>query len=265
LNQSPSSTLSGPGTANSPFAVSIVVPVFNEEARVAQTLTEIASYFDDRAIPAQIIVADDGSSDDTVTIAREFAASHANVCVLNLPHGGKARAVLGGLAHASAPIAGFTDVDLATPLATYERCAEALTNGYDVAIASREGEQAQRVGEPTYRHVMGRVFNGLVRLLLLPGIDDTQCGFKFFSREALDDILTRSRLYRSDEVIERPRVTAFDVEILYIARAHGHRIAVIPVTWFYGQQSKVNPLLDTIQNFRDVLRVRWNGWLGRYR
>ncbi len=100
--------------------------------------------------------------------------------------------------------------------------------------------------------------------MLLPGIEDSQCGFKFFSREAVDDILPRHRLYRDADVVRMPRVTAFDVELLFIARLCGHRIAVIPVTWHYGDHSKVNPLTDTLQNVRDIITVRLNGWLGRY-
>jgi hypothetical protein len=111
---------------------------------------------------------------------------------------------------------------------------------------------------------MGRAFNGLIRMLLLPGIHDTQCGFKFFTREAIPTILPRCQLYRAATVVQRPRVTAFDVELLYIARRQRLEIDVIPITWTYGEHTKVNPLTDTLQNLRDVLEVRWNGWRGRY-
>lgn len=246
------------------YDVSVIIPVFNERNRIAPALAAVSDFFASRSIRAQIIVADDGSSDDTVHVANKLAANHANMSVLELVHGGKAKAVLAGLRQSTAPIAGFTDVDLATPLDTWDRCALAFEDGSDVAIASREGAGANRIGEPAYRHFMGRVFNGLVRVLLLPGIHDTQCGFKFFTREALDDILPRCHLYRETDVVTRPRVTAFDVEILYIARVHKHQIAVVPVTWIYGEQSKVNPITDTLQNFRDVLMVRWYGWRRRY-
>ena len=255
------STASRSGTPD----VSIVIPVYNEHERIAASLASVWAFFHERGLAAEIIVADDGSADDTVAIAETFAAEHDNVIVLKLAHGGKAKAVLAGLSRSTAPIAGFTDVDLATPLETWDTCAQMIADGYDVAIASREGVDAKRIGEPEYRHVMGRVFNGLVRFLLLPGIHDTQCGFKFFTRAALDDIIPRCQLYREDSVTTRPRVTAFDVELLYIARVHDHKIGIVPVTWIYGQNSKVNPITDTFQNFRDVLMVRVNGWLGRYR
>ena len=261
MNQSQSSVRN---SSDARYDVSVIIPVYNERDRIASALREVTKFFVSRSIRAQILVADDGSTDDTVAIAQCFASSHQDTSVLKLAHGGKAKAVLAGLRASQAPIAGFTDVDLAAPLETWDRCAEALGNGYGVAIASREGKDAHRIGEPEYRHLMGRVFNGLVRLLLLPGIEDTQCGFKFFTRAALDDILPRCHLYRETDIVTRPRVTAFDVEVLYIARLHHHKIAVVPVAWVYGDQSKVNPITDTIQNFRDVLMVRWNGWRRRY-
>ena len=208
--------------------VSIVVPVYNESARSGLSLERIHSYFEAVENRFELIV-------------------------------------LAGLERASGDIAGFMDIDLATPLDAWLEARKAIHEGAGVAIGSREGIGAQRVDEPWYRHVMGRIFNALVRALLLPGIHDTQCGFKFFSREAMDDVLPRTLLYRDAGVVRIPKVTAFDVELLFIARQHGHQIAVIPVTWHYGDQSKVNPLTDTLQNVRDVLAVRLNGWLGKYR
>lgn len=245
--------------------LSVVVPVYNESRRIALSLKRIWTYFHDVVDLPEIIIVDDGSTDDTLRIARDFARMHPNVTVLAEPHRGKASAVLAGLEFASGAVAGFMDVDLATPLEAWESCRKALDAGADVAIGSREGIGAERVDEPRYRHLMGRVFNGLVRLMLLPGIQDSQCGFKFFSRAALDDVLPRTLLYRNAGEVRMPRVTAFDVELLFIARQHGHEIAVIPVTWHYGDQSKVNPVTDTLQNLRDVLMVRINGWLGRYK
>lgn len=244
-------------------SVSVVIPVYNEADRILPTLAAVASYFSDR--DAEILVVDDGSSDETVAISRAFAANHPEITVIEESHRGKAATVLSGMSAAHGDIIGFMDADLATPLETWEACEVAIASGAGVAIASREGIGADRIGEPLYRHIMGRVFNSIVRLLLLPGIHDTQCGFKFFSRQALHDILPRERLYRNAAVVANARVTAFDVELLYIARLHGHEIAVIPITWQYGVHSKVNPITDTFQNFRDVLKVKLNGLRGRYR
>lgn len=245
--------------------LSVVIPVFNESSRITLSLERIWTYFHQNVDESEIILVDDGSTDGTLRLARDFARMHQNVVVMSEPHRGKASAVLAGLEASRGAIAGFMDVDLATPLEAWEPCRDAILAGAGVAIGSREGIGAERFDEPWYRHAMGRVFNGLVRLLLLPGIHDTQCGFKFFTREALDAVLPRTLLYRNAGVVRMPRVTAFDVELLFIARKLGYPIAVIPVSWHYGDQSKVNPVTDTLQNLRDVLMVRLNGWLGKYR
>ena len=243
-------------------AISVVIPVFNEARRINRTLSEVWSYFESR--DAEILVVDDGSSDNTVDLARAFETTHQGIRVIAEKHRGKAATVLAGLEQSVGELVVFMDADLATPLETWERCEQAIQEGAGVAIASREGIDAVRVAEPWYRHVMGRVFNGLVRLLLLPGIHDTQCGFKVFSRAALADILPRQRLYENAREVRNARVTAFDVELLYIAKKHNHDIAVIPITWQYGDHSKVNPITDTIQNVLDVLKVKWNDVRGRY-
>lgn len=244
--------------------VSIIVPVYNERERISDSLERIWAFFDQTEPGAEIIVVDDGSSDDTLAIARTFEGTHPGVRILAEKHRGKAAAVISGLEAARGKIVGFMDIDLATPLETWLPCRDAIANGAGVAIGSREGIGATRIGEPIYRHIMGRIFNGLVRLLLLPGIHDSQCGFKFFSRAALDDILPRQRLYRNAAELSSPRVTAFDVELLFIARQQGYEIVAIPVTWHYGDHSKVNPVTDALQNLKDILTVRLYGWRGKY-
>ena len=245
--------------------VSIVIPAYNEAARISQCLATVVDFVRSRPYSAEIIVVDDGSDDATHALACEAAAGLPEVSVRQIAHSGKASAVLDGLNHATGRYAGFIDADLATPMETLDTSLCALRDGYGVAIASREGAGARRLGEPFHRHVMGRVFNGLVRLLAVPGIDDTQCGFKFFSGELLAEILPRCRLYSSYAPVSRPRVTAFDVELLAIARRRGASIKIIPVAWVYGTSSKVNPVLDTLQNVADVLRVSYYASRGYYR
>lgn len=244
--------------------LSIVIPVYNEEKRLECCVQAILAFFALHSIEGEVLVVDDGSTDGTLTRANALAQNHKNVKSLRESHRGKAHAVITGLRSSSGHYIGFCDVDLATPLDTWLECHKAFADGVDVAIASREGVGSLRIGEPWYRHVMGRVFNVMTRLLLLPGIHDTQCGFKFFTAEAIEPILPRCLLYAEAAEISRPRVTAFDVELLFIARKLGFSIAVIPVTWTYGAQSKINPITDTFQNLRDVLKVRVNGWRGRY-
>jgi glycosyltransferase involved in cell wall biosynthesis len=244
--------------------VSIVIPVYNESSRLGSSLASLAAFLDEEGVAAEVIVADDGSTDATARIAREHACAFRALRLLDLPHGGKARAVLAGLDAARSPVVGFMDADLATPLPTLVAVMDCIAAGADVVIGSREGEGSHRIGEPGYRHVMGRVFNWLVRILLLDGIDDTQCGFKFMTRDARDRILPLVRLYRDGTPTTQPRVTAFDVELLYIARRLQMRIEVLPVTWSYGNSSKVNPIRDTLQNLRDVMQVWLNGRRGAY-
>ena len=241
---------------SSPY-LSVVIPAYNEEHRIATSLREASHYLQQQPYRAEIIVADDGSSDRTASLANQIATESQAVRVLRLSHGGKASAIRHGIRNSHGEIVAFMDADLATPVSYLARFLERIEDGADIAIGSREGIGAHRVGEPEYRHIMGRVFNRLVQLLLLPGIDDTQCGFKVFRREAIQDILRRARLYAEDETITGARVTAFDVELLVIGRRLGLRIDEVPVVWTYGTHSKVNPVRDTLHNLRDIVTVAW--------
>lgn len=245
--------------------MSIVIPVYNESKRIAKTLDEVAAWALASTFRADILVVDDGSTDDTARIVEELVPTMPFLRLIELSHGGKARAVLAGLRMAQGDVVGFMDADLATPLSTLEPTVEALQGDADVVIGSREGVGSSRIGEPWYRHAMGRVFNGLVRWTLLPGIQDSQCGFKFMTRDARDRILPRIRLYISEQTVSQARVTAFDVELLYIARLLDLSVHVIPVAWEYGNQSKVNPVTDTLQNIGDVASVWLNGKRKLYR
>ena len=135
-----------------------------------------------------------------------------------------------------------------------------------MAIASREGKGAKRIDEPTIRHVMGRVFNYLVQLVILPGINDTQCGFKLFRTSSAIEIFKHTLLYSlDDEVISGGKVSAFDVEILYLAKRMGLKIKEVPVVWIYQDESKVHNIKDSYYNAKDVLVVRLNSLLGKYK
>lgn len=244
----------------------VIVPAYNESFRIEQSLRTILDYLGDQPYNANVMLVDDGSSDDTADIARRLISRFPNLEVQEIPHAGKAAAVLYGLEHASGDLVLFTDADLATPIDYLKSFRTAASNGADIVIGSREGAEASRIGEPGFRHLMGRAFNVLVRVLLLPGIHDTQCGFKMFTADARDQILPRLRLYRDQHgEIQEPRVTAFDVELLVVARRLGLDIQIEPVTWTFGERSKVNPIGDTLTNFSDVVQVKWNDLRGRYR
>lgn len=247
-------------------SLSLVIPAYNEAARIEATVRAATAWAGEQPFPVELIVVDDGSDDATAELAERALRDAAGANVIRLPHGGKAAAVRAGMLVATGDQIAFSDADLATPLSYLAQLRAALAGGCEIAIGSREGAGARRLGEPIYRHVMGRVFNGLVRALLVPGIDDTQCGFKLFRAEVARDLLERSRLYQdASREILGPRVTAFDVELLTIARARGYRVCSVPVVWSYGRGSKVRPARDTWHNVRDVLQV-WvgarRGWYG---
>ena len=247
----------------SPF-LSVVIPAYNEEQRIEASLRAAWAFLGKQPYRAEIIVADDGSTDTTVERAQTVIAEIQSIRLIQLAHGGKASAIRRGMQAARGDVIAFMDADLATPVEYLERFRERIEDGADVVIGSREGTGAHRVGEPAYRHVMGRVFNRLVQLLLLPGIHDTQCGFKMFRSSAAAAILQRARLYADAEVITGARVTAFDVELLVIARCLQMRIDEAPVVWTYGTHSKVNPVRDTWQNLRDIFTVAWTKSRGGY-
>lgn len=245
--------------------LSLVIPAYNEEARIHDTLAACVSHLSARPCSWEVIVADDGSTDATAQCAQAFANAHENVRVITIRHGGKAAALRAGMLAARGDLIAFSDADLATPLAYLDEFVNLAQAGADIVAGSREGATASRIGEPWHRHVMGRIFNRFVQAVLIPGIDDTQCGFKLFTRPALHELLRSARLYASGQALTSARVTAFDVELFAIARLKGMRIVMVPVKWTYGEQSKVNPAADSFHNLRDVLTVVVNAKLGRYR
>lgn len=245
--------------------LSIVIPAYNEAARLPETLRAVLAYLDAQPYRAEVIVVDDGSTDETVAVAEQLLP-RARGRVLRKEHRGKGAAVRAGMLAARGARVLFTDADLAVPIEETGRLLQALDGSFGVVIGSREGAGATREGEPTLRHVMGRVFNRIVQWLAVPGINDTQCGFKVFRADAVAAIMPRLRLYGPDAPqVHGARVTGFDVEVLVIARRRGFYIREVPVLWRYGEQSKVRPLADTFWNLRDVLRVRINDWRGYYR
>jgi glycosyltransferase involved in cell wall biosynthesis len=262
LTHDPTDNLTNPARPSQ----TVIVPAYNESFRIEESLRTVLDYLATQDYSATVMLVDDGSTDDTPHAARRLIATHATLEIHTIPHGGRAAAVLYGMAHAKGDLILFTDADLATPITYLGEFREAVLSGADVVIGSREGKTATRIGEPAFRHLMGRGFNVMVRTILLPGIHDTQCGFKLFSAHARDEILPRLQLYRGDnDSIEDPKVTAFDVELLVVARRLGLKTKIIPVTWTFGEGSKVNPVGDTITNFSDVAHVKWNDLRGRYK
>lgn len=246
--------------------LSLVIPAYNEASRIAHTLGVVTTYLSAQPYTWEVLVVDDGSGDATLSTARAASCGTPGVRVLANPHRGKANAVRTGVLSARGKVIGFTDADLSTPIETLSAVLAHISEGFDLVIGSREGAGAFREGEPVHRHVMGRVFNAIVQVIALPGIQDSQCGFKFMRGRVAHDLFSGLLLYGAESRPPTgPAVTGFDVELLYLARARGLRVAQTPVTWRYVDTERVDPVLDSVRLLRDVLHVRWNALRGRYR
>ncbi len=235
--------------------MTIVVPAYNEAHRLPTTLPRIWDFITSRDEVLDMIIVDNNSQDETGAVARDFAAHHENVRVLDQPVRGKGAAVRKGVLAARGRYAFMCDADLAMPIEELPRFfPENLHQDYEIAIASRETPDSRRFNEPGYRHVMGRVFNLIVRTLAVPGIQDTQCGFKALRRDVAHELL--------------PLLTidgwAFDVELLALAVQRGYEVIEVGIPWYYGEGSRVNPLQDSLRMFKEVLRVRRNLKVGLY-
>jgi dolichyl-phosphate beta-glucosyltransferase len=235
-----------------PQRLSVVIPAYNEDRRIPETLEALQRYAAGRFEAVEILVVDDGSSDGTADVARAFAARAASpVSVRVLSNGknlGKGASVRSGMLAASEDWILMTDADLSTPIEDLPALYAALTDGgADVALGSRAlAESRLEVRQPLYREFMGRTFNRMVQLLLLGGIRDTQCGFKLFKREAARAIFSRAKVDRF----------AFDVEAVFLAQKLGLTVVEIPVTWRNSPHSTVSPLRDSAQMFFDIVRIR---------
>ncbi len=252
-------------TASRTF-LTIVIPAYDEEKRLPSTLDQVTTYLSGQTYTWKVIVVDDGSADRTAEVAGDFAKRFPNqVSVIRNPHCGKAFTVRTGLLAADGEYVFMCDADLSMPIGEIEKLLVHLENGYHVAIGSREARGAQRSDEPVHRRFMGRVFNRLVQLLLVPGMHDTQCGFKGFHGSVAHDVFQRLCLYSSSaREVRGPMVTGFDVEVLFLAKKAGYSIKEVPITWRYVAGSKVSPLKDAIRMFKDVVKVRLNDWRGCY-
>lgn len=245
--------------------LSIIIPAYNEERRLPATINEACLYLDTLGIDWELLIADDGSSDGTGEVAAKAAEARENVRHLRLRHGGKALAVRAGVTAAAGNIIIFTDADLATPISYVGEAYRLLGGEWDVVIGSREGIGAERQGEPIHRHWMGRLYNYVVQAVLLPGVKDTQCGFKGFRRDVAVDLFTSSALYPDGgREVRGPLVTGFDVELLFLARKRGYSLCEMPVVWKHVSGSKVRPGIDGLLMLKDVFQVRLNDLRGRY-
>jgi glycosyltransferase involved in cell wall biosynthesis len=236
--------------------LSLILPAYNEQARLPYTLSELADYLCRERLACEVIVVDNGSTDATSAVAHQAIKDFPppGLRLLRTDRRGKGVAVRTGMLAARGEVVLFGDADLSWSVEDITRFLEAVGAETPIVIGSREGRGARRIGEPAYRHLMGRIFNRVVQALAVPGIEDSQCGFKAFRDGAAQAIFSRQRLDGF----------GFDVEVLYLARRLGYPIHVLPLRWEHKENSRVQPVRDTLSMLADVLSVRLNDWRGRY-
>jgi dolichyl-phosphate beta-glucosyltransferase len=238
------------------IAYSIVIPAYNEGARLGATLEKVLGYLREQGWNAEVIVVNDGSRDNTADLVRGFAERNPMLRLVENPgNRGKGYAVRNGMLNARGEVVVFSDADLSSPIEEMPKLLAALASGADIAIGSRwlQAElQTQR--QSLHRQLFGRVFNLLLRIILGLQFKDTQCGFKAFTRRAAQTILPLERIER----------WGFDPEILFLARKYGFRVEEVPVLWGHSGDTRIHPVVDGARMFWEMLRIRWYDLAGKY-
>ena len=235
---------------------SIVIPAYNESARIGGTMEKILAFSARSGWRAEILIVNDGSDDDTAQIVRQHAAANPAVRLIENPgNHGKGYSVRNGVLHAQGQVILFSDADLSSPIEESTTLFAALAEGADVAIGSRWlRSELQTQRQPLHRQLYGRIFNLLLRLILGLHYKDTQCGFKAFTRRAALTIFPLQKIGR----------WGFDPEILYLARKFGFRVKEVPVRWAHREGTRLNPLRDGMRMFWEMLKIRWFALGGKY-
>jgi dolichyl-phosphate beta-glucosyltransferase len=225
--------------------VSVLVPAYNEEKRIENSIRSAIAWLNEQDYSYEIIVVDDGSRDSTVNVAKKVSEK---VRVISLKQNlGKGAAVRTGMLNASGDFRFFSDADFSTPINELNKLLYRLENGADICIGSRAIDPTMiKTHQPIYRELMGKTFNKIVQLLLIKGIKDTQCGFKGFTKKASDIIFPLTKI----------NGFSFDVEILYLAKKNKLKIEQEPVLWFNDQRSKVNPIVDSINMIVELFKIK---------
>ena len=236
--------------------ISIVIPAFNEQARIGATLERVMECVRTRNWVAEVLVVNDGSRDQTAAIVSTWASRYPNLRLIENPgNRGKGYSVRNGMLQARGAIAMFTDADLSAPIEEAELLFAAIADGADIAIGSRWLDRSrQTLRQPIYRRFFGRCFNWLTRLIMHLPLADTQCGFKAFRKDVARTIFSRQRIER----------WGFDPEILYIALRLGMRIKEVPVTWGHDDRSRISYLKDGLKMLEDLVKVRIYSLAGLY-
>jgi dolichyl-phosphate beta-glucosyltransferase len=235
---------------------SLVIPAYNESARIAATIEKIRAFSARNGWDVEILIVNDGSTDSTAEIVRHYASANPCLHLIENPgNRGKGYSVRNGVMHAQGQLILFSDADLSSPIEEAAALFAAIGDGADVAVGSRWlRAELQTQRQPLYRQLYGRIFNLLLRLILGLHYKDTQCGFKAFTRRAAQGIFPLQKIER----------WGFDPELLYLARKFGFRVREVPVRWAHREGTRLNPLRDGIRMFWEMLRVRWYAISGKY-
>lgn len=236
-----------------PF-LSIIIPAYNEENRLPRTLEQVLKFLNKQTYSFEIIVVENGSSDRTFEVAKGYAQTHSNLTVLQEQQRGKGNAVRRGMLEAKGEYRFICDADLSMPIKEVAKFIPPQLTDFDIAIGSREALGAVRYNEPSYRHFGGRAINLFIRLFILSGFQDTQCGFKCFRAQVAEDLFRQQTLTG----------WSFDIEILYLARRKKLRIKEIPIDWYFFADSKVNAFQDALKMISDIFVIHFNAVRGKY-
>ena len=234
--------------------LSIIIPVHNEEYRLPPALEKIQAFLAGQPYQAEIVVVENGSHDRTYEVAQSYLGSIPNLRVLRETRRGKGLAVRSGMLAARGQFRFICDVDLSMPIEEIKHFLPPEHSDPQVVIGSREAPGAVRYNEPAYRHFIGRVFNTMVRWMALPGLQDTQCGFKLFRGDVAERVFPLQTLTGM----------SFDVEVLFIARRMGYCISEVPVNWYFNADSRVRVVQDSMRMGSDLLQIRRNAREGLY-
>ena len=237
------------------YLLSLILPAYNEEKRLPECMEKAAGFITSHDEPIEVILVENGSSDRTYEMGLEYARQYPWLKVIHEEKAGKGSAVRRGMLEARGRYRMFADVDFSMPISEVDHFIPPALSDYAVAIGSREVAGAKRYDEPPRRHFTGRVFNLIVRILAVPGIHDTQCGFKCFSAEAAE------RLFR----VQKIDGWAFDAEVLFLAQHFGYEIIEVPVQWYYDGNSKVNVIRDSFRMLKELFQIRINYAKGMYK
>jgi dolichyl-phosphate beta-glucosyltransferase len=235
---------------------SIILPAYNEQARIAATLDKILAHASEHRWNVEVIVVNDGSSDGTAAIVREYAAKHTVLQLLENPaNRGKGYSVRNGILHARGDILLFSDADLSSPIEEADKLFGAIADGADIAIGSRWVDPRMQIRkQPLHRRIFGRIFNLALRTILGLHFKDTQCGFKAFTRRSALALFPLQKIDR----------WGFDPELLYLACRFGFGVDEVPVAWSHREGTRIQPLRDGMRMFGELLKVRWYMLTGTY-